>query len=277
MKRNRKLVFHHFQKGLNILSEGNIGSSNKHCRFCLESSVPFLTRAHSIPEFLGNKSLYSDDECDICNHYFSVYERELSKFLLPSFFYGFEGKKGPAKTQAVGGAEGSRVDGKFNFKLTRNHGEKISLFFRGRNSNLVKSYKALIKMVLSVCPENYLGELEDYRKWLMSGESFDSLVQEPLVMIGTGMPLVTETSFIDASLERYELDRDLFFIFRIHANNLILNVYLGHSIEKKIKNVRVVPAQNKEEERHFQFLNFRTCHSKQNLRFHINLPNNNLR
>ncbi len=59
--------------------------TSKKCRFCGKTypNVTFKKEAHSIPEFIGNKSLFSLFECDDCNQYFSVFENEFANFMLP--------------------------------------------------------------------------------------------------------------------------------------------------------------------------------------------------
>lgn len=53
------------------------------CRFCKKPFpvVKFETRAHTIPEFLGNTFSLSDFECDVCNKLFGEYEKQLSNYL----------------------------------------------------------------------------------------------------------------------------------------------------------------------------------------------------
>ena len=60
-------------------------SGNNTCRYCGKSKpqVTFRKAAHVIPEFLGNKHLLSNFECDRCNDLFSKYEDAFSKFLGP--------------------------------------------------------------------------------------------------------------------------------------------------------------------------------------------------
>ncbi|MBV8095742.1 MAG: hypothetical protein JO110_21445, partial [Acetobacteraceae bacterium] len=57
------------------------------CRFCgeHEPKVTFKDRAHAIPEALGNKSLFTNYECDICNHAFGEgIEKHLGNWSKPS-------------------------------------------------------------------------------------------------------------------------------------------------------------------------------------------------
>lgn len=53
------------------------------CRYCSKKypEVTFKKKAHTIPEFLGNKGSLSDFECDSCNKRFGEYEKQLSNYI----------------------------------------------------------------------------------------------------------------------------------------------------------------------------------------------------
>lgn len=51
------------------------------CKYCDETNKDkFKSKAHIIPEFMGNKDLRCYDECDKCNNIFSIYELSLKNF-----------------------------------------------------------------------------------------------------------------------------------------------------------------------------------------------------
>jgi hypothetical protein len=61
-------------------------SAPKTCRYCGQTypKVRFKQRAHTIPEFTGNKKLFSRYECDECNEsYFNLFDNEFANFMLP--------------------------------------------------------------------------------------------------------------------------------------------------------------------------------------------------
>jgi hypothetical protein len=72
--------------------------SERRCRFCRRSApeVTFRNKAHAVPEFMGNKSIISMNECDTCNDFFArEYEDHLAKRLgLSRALAGIRGKKG---------------------------------------------------------------------------------------------------------------------------------------------------------------------------------------
>jgi len=57
----------------------------KRCRFCGKSypEVKFKNDAHVISQFLGNRTLVSNFECNTCNSLFSKYESSLAAFINP--------------------------------------------------------------------------------------------------------------------------------------------------------------------------------------------------
>ena len=76
------------------------------CRFCGEKSLEkFRHRAHLIPEALGNKWLFAQDECDLCNKLFGTYDQALSDaFGAILTLGGTKGKKNKVrKTGQTGG------------------------------------------------------------------------------------------------------------------------------------------------------------------------------
>lgn len=75
------------------------------CRFCKKSApeVTFKKVAHVIPEFLGNKYLVHDIECDACNLKFAKYEDSFANSLgLLRTADGIRGKKGIPKFKDKG-------------------------------------------------------------------------------------------------------------------------------------------------------------------------------
>lgn len=84
-----------------LIKKEVIGNS-KICRFCgTKDSKSFRKIAHTIPESLGNKTLTSLDECDICNETFSKLENDFNNYLAPfKALLGIKGKRGVSKYQA---------------------------------------------------------------------------------------------------------------------------------------------------------------------------------
>lgn len=75
------------------------------CRFCGKPSgdTTFKMLAHALPEFIGNRTLISNDECDICNERFSrTIEDHFAKYLgLSRTLNQIRGKKGVPSFKGV--------------------------------------------------------------------------------------------------------------------------------------------------------------------------------
>jgi hypothetical protein len=188
------------------------------CRYCDERDPKmFRTVAHTFPEALGNKWVFSRDECDRCNKkVFSLYDEELTKAVSPFLTLG--GVKGKGnKVRATGrtggashieqrrDAEGKRsiVAAATGFDLDT----IVSADPTGRRIQLKTpiapvpfkprfAYKALAKMGVALLPPE---ELVNYRKliaWLLDpadsenfpvlevGMSFASVGNAPAHAVG---------------------------------------------------------------------------------------------
>ncbi|MFV8335762.1 hypothetical protein ACNQF7_06695 [Flavobacterium sp. RSP29] len=53
---------------------------HKICRYCNSPNATFKSKAHLLPEFMGNKDVFCSNECDSCNNKFGVYETHLNAF-----------------------------------------------------------------------------------------------------------------------------------------------------------------------------------------------------
>lgn len=88
------------------LNKQFLGENSNVCLFCgkKQGETDFTKVAHTISESLGNKNLFTKDECDKCNELFGqTIEKDLSTFLLLwRVFFGIRGKKGIPKMSGHG-------------------------------------------------------------------------------------------------------------------------------------------------------------------------------
>lgn len=150
------------------------------CRFCNAGYSPeenFKSKAHLIPELIGNKNLFSDFECDKCNALFSKYENDLANFLGASRAFSIanakSGKvkfKSPDKTfivqkdyEAKDEIAKLRIE---SHEEENNHftldaeSKKITFHTVRASYNPHSVYKAFLKMGLSVIPDELV---DDYK------------------------------------------------------------------------------------------------------------------
>ncbi|WP_022669060.1 hypothetical protein [Desulfospira joergensenii] len=154
------------------------------CRFCGnddQSAFGGQTNAHTFPEALGNKVLFSLDECKSCNNKFSVYEDSLCKAVGPFLTLG--GVKGKKRVRQTGRSNGdsfirhSDQDGRdIQVKST---GPTDNIFGSVPGTNIIQlrmpvegdkfiplyAYKALAKIAISLLP---VGELHRFKGVLNS-------------------------------------------------------------------------------------------------------------
>ncbi|MBQ9258528.1 MAG: hypothetical protein IJ187_01570 [Neisseriaceae bacterium] len=167
----------------NLIEKNKLEDSQKVCRFCekKEPEVKFRDLAHAIPESLENISLFTNYECDECNHKFgNTIEDHLNKYLFPIRIAScILGKKGTI-TYKHPFFQNNRIDvkkGHIDIKSDSNvelvqqldeHTLKINLI---RQTYIpINVYKALVKMAISIIPESELSFFKNTIKWLQSNE-----------------------------------------------------------------------------------------------------------
>lgn len=183
------------------------------CRFCA-TTVPtkFRKEAHTIPEALGNKWLFSMDECDDCNNGFSRYEGALAASV--GAFLTLGGVKG--KTNSV--RQTGRTAGPTHVRHELREGHRcLSAMVNGLETALgrdpvtgamvfrlpianerfrpLHAHKALLKMGYALLPDSERQQYEGLRVALLNpampiGEAPQS-VGLAFAMVGNAPPLVS--------------------------------------------------------------------------------------
>lgn len=150
------------------------------CRFCGKdkSETTFKKKAHAIPELIGNKTLLTKNECDICNDKFGrLLEDNLSKFLLPyNSISKICGKNG-VPTYKDQNIRIETIDGKTHITYSKTENIKIdennkTFFIQMHTQKLkpIKVYKAFLKMGLSLIPESELTYFKDLLSYVIEEE-----------------------------------------------------------------------------------------------------------
>lgn len=199
--KNYKILFTNIK---NPTQKTELGKKEiKKCRFCgkNESQTTFKTIAHAIPECLGNKTLICLDECDECNKFFSEnIENHLDKVTLPYRTINMiKGKKKipTYKTQD----EKARINvedpvNKFMKIIAREDSDFLELNEKNKTITIeydlqsyipCAAYKALVKMGLSVMPENELNNFNMVKQWILEKDHSKSLMK-PLKVLMTFIP-----------------------------------------------------------------------------------------
>ena len=169
------------------------------CRYCgkNEPEVKFSKIAHSLPELIGNKYLFSNDECNECNGYFDQHlENNLANFLgLQRTISQVKGKKGIPKFKSKNGDRVESIGGDIvviqtdGSELSNLVGERSIEFKADKNTfTPISVYKCFVKMALSVLPENKLSQFRECIEWVRYDKKPNNFNKEALKMLYTFVP-----------------------------------------------------------------------------------------
>ena len=161
--------------------------SQRRCRFCNRTSpmVSFANDAHAIPEFLGNRSIISMNECDACNTFLAdQYEDHLAKWFGPLRTVSqIQGKNGVPTYQDKKKEHGGRIriemgDQGLHFSIV--DADLIGQLAGGAPIAFslpidtpcqpyipIRAAMALVKAACSVCPQDELKQCKVAVDWLM--------------------------------------------------------------------------------------------------------------
>ncbi len=167
---------------------GNKG--DRRCRFCGRTSpeVTFRKEAHALPEFVGNKSLFTYYECDSCNHAFgSGCENDFGNWSLPmrtlSRIHGKAGiptiKQGPDNNWRIDGhLDGLNIssDDPEAFLEDNPSTRTLKLHLRRGAYRPVRVVQTLVKIALSIMPEEEVPNFQEALDWIRPNNQLTRLV-----------------------------------------------------------------------------------------------------
>lgn len=180
-----------------VIRSGNPGV----CKFCGRTAqdVTFKKKAHALSELLGNKSLFSLNECDDCNLKFSLFESHLASYLgvkrtlslmdgkrgIPKFLSRDQRSKvhvkdGVLKIDAVEGSGFATIDKEKKHVVISTLSDPFIPRF---------AYKALVKMALSLMPEEEMSHFAKTLEWLQNDKvEGEKIVTSSLVCLKSFAP-----------------------------------------------------------------------------------------
>lgn len=167
------------------------------CRFCGQQESPTVTfrkDAHAVPESLGNKSLFSDYECDTCNENFGcTIENDFGNWSKPMrTLMRISGKKNKIPTLRKSKDGGWRIEYKEN-QLEINNFEGDPIYTVDEKNNLIRfslrrdAYKPVgvlktfFKMALTLMPEQDIPHYLHALAWLKMPYSLASKTTVPVM------------------------------------------------------------------------------------------------
>lgn len=173
-----------------------IGEPDKNrriCRYCRQSipATTFRQKAHTISESLGNKTIFTNTECDQCNNrYGSGIEKEFAEYLeLFRALYAIRGKNGvisphdgnytvdhPAEKHITIGVTLSDEEIEAQDKKLHESPDVIELPITTGHSFIPQNiYKALCKYILGILPDSTMAEFRSTVEWIDGSLSFAAL------------------------------------------------------------------------------------------------------
>ena len=170
-----------------------LGESGR-CRYCHKKSpeVSFSKEAHAIPHLLGNREIFSRDECNSCNEFFGDrYDDDLSKYLGGKRTLSqIRGKKGVPSYKTK--KEQSRIDiEEDGIKMLSFEEDDIVQINEESNTVDVKIelqpysplgvYSSFVKMAIALAPQDILPRLDFTRQCLIQDDTDKCLYFMPLM------------------------------------------------------------------------------------------------
>jgi len=195
-----------------------IGDKNKkQCLFCgNEDKGQFKKDAHVLPASLGNRSVFSHEECDICNEKFGeTLEQHLAnKFTLERAFSRRGGRTGTIKHKP-------KMQEKLTFIESSSTSETViiskqidsdTILTHDNDNNEfsidveVPSYKpyyvaqSLARMAMFIMPDEYRATYKHIFNWLNHDAEIKQITYFEVFYPGPGFPFI-EASFLESEIE----------------------------------------------------------------------------
>jgi hypothetical protein len=161
--------------------------ANRVCRFCglPRPKVTFRKTAHAFPEFIGNRMLFANDECDLCNGKFGDFETHLSRYLgLEVTFSQIPGKRGVPKYKVKEKGPSVSFDRSTRKLLANSHVDdrfididmdqkRLSIHWQRQPYIRRRAFMCLVKMALAIAPPAILPGFSETNRWLQTGKTAD--------------------------------------------------------------------------------------------------------
>ncbi|MBZ0181793.1 MAG: hypothetical protein K8F60_05000 [Melioribacteraceae bacterium] len=216
---------------------GIIGNKNpRNCRFYNHKDNPttFKKDAHVVPEGIGNRRLLSYHECDYCNEYFgNSIEDDFNKYFGPyRTLHQIKGKKGTPTYQPKKGGDRIEFDAETNSLLASLNFDNIEINENEKTLKLrtvtqpfkyINVYKCLLKIALTIIPEEELQYLEDSLKFLTDEYKYDELF--PVNITNTGDRGIEH---IELYIFKRKVDdcKTPYYLFILRFKSIIIQTYL---------------------------------------------------
>ncbi|MCO6175482.1 HNH endonuclease [Flavobacterium sp. NRK F10] len=221
------------------------------CRYCNSQNATFKSKAHLLPEFTGNKTIFTHNECDDCNHKFGLYETNLSAFSgIKNSFLPIKGKKKYPKFKSN--------DSKFSIQFQDNN--KVIAKIEETNDSLkIKNgsieintetqtfiplyvFKSLVKFAISFMPKEDLKKFKTTLEWLSNPNKKVDTNQFPLLLIHNESrpPITKPIAILSKRKSKTYNSPEFVFIFGFGFHRLQIFLPFNTSDNDIIKNGKII-------------------------------------
>lgn len=224
----------------------------RHCRFCGrdESAVTFRDEAHALPAAFGNTGLFSNYECDACNHLFGEgIENHLGHWTKPMRTLSrIKGRRGVPTIKYPGPGEGWRVeysDTGFHLKEYQSDPffkvdeEAKQLRFEPHRDTYipVAALKGLVKIGLTLIPDVETQHFRETYDWIRDTDHSRNFVAEfPVFRTFIPGPMRNDLIVLILMRRRVGIDTVPYAFFTFAYGNHVLQVFLPSISQDKCIN-----------------------------------------
>lgn len=232
-----------------------IGKKNHECRFCGRPFpyVSFKNDAHALPHFIGNNKLFTNQECNTCNNKFGrLLETEFAKYMhLNHTFSGVRGKTGfpefkrhDAKITTTGTFIDWKDIPQENLDFDQSSGvltvKQIMPTFIP-----IAVYKCLVKMAMTIMPDQELLNFDDTLKWISEDDhSISAFSFNHLWLLQGNVQTTERFTGISAVLVKRKENTDKtqpFMMFRLTYGTSIFQIPIPLSKEDHSISHNIIP------------------------------------
>lgn len=258
-KPNRYFLENYNMVWTNVGREGQetipLDDKNSTCRFCgrTNEETKFSNKCHAVPEFFGNKTSITRNECDECNHkYADLLEDDLAKLTLSTrTMTGVYGKKGIPKYKDVKTnntceyKEGIYQINSYNdfFEIDEEN-KKVKLKFKTQTMVPLKAYKALVRIALNCLPKEYFDKFKIVR-WLESEKDLGGSTNFYTKVITRFVPKISPMFVVCLFIRKENIENVPYCQMVLQSNNMFYQVIIPFIDEDRylqdIENVIIEP------------------------------------
>ena len=224
----------------------------RNCRFCgkHEPAVSFKDEAHALPAAFGNSGLFSNYECDTCNHLFGEgIENHLGYWTKPMRTLSrIKGRSGVPTIKKPGPGKGWRVEySSSGFQMTNYEDEpffeldedaKQLRFELHRDTYIpVAALKGLVKIGLTLIPDVEAKHFRETYDWIRDTDhSHKFLTEFPVIRTFVPGPMPNDLIVLILMRRRTNIDTVPYAFFTFAFANHVLQVFLPSISQDKCIN-----------------------------------------